>query len=150
MQREFFFPCLFQSYRAAGCTSPHQWAGQSLCNISCTCLQMHGRNTSEEGDMIKKEAFCCFFTAWWMWSRTGLMWQLQQRNVRPCCSPDLLLAQAQGKPLAGDSVSSKSALKPGSLLSWPRTLSRDWQKSWKGFLSRWFCHDVLISEMQTA
>lgn len=138
-----FFPCLFQSYREAGCICPCQqtlhtsfaWAGsvsptetfshsapgQSLCNISCTCLQTHGRNMTKEGNTIKKEAFCSFFTARWVWLRTGLMWQLQQRNGRPCCSPDLLSAQAQGESLAGGSVGSKSALEPGSLLSWPRS-----------------------------
>lgn len=72
------------------------------------------------GNTVKKEAFWSFFPAWRVWSRTGLMCQLQQRNGRPCCSPDLLSAQAQGEPLAGASVGSNSALKPDGSLSWPR------------------------------
>lgn len=75
--------CLFQRYRAAGCISPCQralhtsftWAssvspmetfwysnpGESLCNISCTCLQMHGRNTNKQGNTVKKEALLELF-----------------------------------------------------------------------------------------
>lgn len=138
MQREFFFPYLFQSYRAAGCIAPCQ----PLCNISRTCLQMHGRIMTKEGNMIKKEAFCSFLTSQWTWPCTGLMWQLQQRNARPRCSPDLLSAQAQGKPLAGGSVGSKSALKPGSSLSWPRSPLSQWAEKPERELVLSWCVDL--------